>query len=150
MKNEVRRGALARLTIWTGIDGPLPLTSGSVGLEYRGRLGHPSSYGLLAAALRAGEKGTEFAQFVDGADQVSPPLNGEEVVVGTLSPEYADAVNSVCLRRGIGLSVRASAAGEISSSNVVFSKLATVLCELLKRESVDLQGSELWQMWESA
>jgi hypothetical protein len=132
------------------MDGPLPLSSGSVGLEYRGRLGHPSSYGLLAATLRAGEKGTEFVQPVDGADQVSPPLNGEEVVVGTLDPEYVDAVNSVCIRRGIGLSVRASAAGEISSSSVVFSKLATVLCELLKRQSLDVQDGELWQMWESA
>jgi hypothetical protein len=150
VKNEVRRGALARLTIWTGIDGPLPLTSGSVGLEYRGRIGHPSSYGLLAAALRVGEKETEFAQFVDRANQVSPPLNGEEVIVGTLDREYADAVNSVCLQRGIGLIVEASAAGEISSSSVVFSKLATVLCELLKRESLDVQESELWEIWESA
>jgi hypothetical protein len=97
-----------------------------------------------------GEAGTEFAQPVEATGQVRPPINGEDVVIGTLDPEYAEAVNSVCVRRGVGLCVRASAAGEISSSSVVFSKLATLLCVLLERESLDLEGNDIWRIWESA
>jgi hypothetical protein len=126
------------------------LASGDVGVEYRGRLGHPSSYGLLAGVLGAGAGGAEFARLAAGASQLPPPLNGEDVIVGTLEPEYAEAVNAVCLQHSVSLSIGASAAGEISSSSVVFSKLAAVLCALLKCECIDLGGDELWQIWDSA
>jgi len=150
MKSEFRRGPLTRITIWSGADGPLALSSGSVGIEYRGRLGHPSSYGLLAGRLRQGETISVFDVPAGAAGQVSPPVKGEDVVVGIVDAEYAAAVNSACVRRGIGLDITAVAAGEISSSRIVFSKLATLLCVVLSRRTLDLEDNELWQVWESA
>jgi hypothetical protein len=125
------------------------LSNGSVGIEYRGRLGHPSSYGLLAGKLRPGESTADFETSTDAAGQVSPPVKGEDVVVGIVDPDYAAAVNFICMQRGIGLDVTAAAAGEISSSRVVFAKLATLLCIMLSRTTLDLDDNELWQVWDS-
>lgn len=87
--------------MWTGDDGPVPAGADAVGAEYRGRLGHPSSYGLLIA--RSAD--VPGIQMTSVAALRAP---GDEVMLGLTEPEYAAALHSAGSVLSKGLVIRIS------------------------------------------
>lgn len=149
MRREFRRGQLSRITVWAGEEGPLPLEEGSVGVEYRGRIGHPSSYGLLAGRLRASDASMVIdLQGVPDEVVVSPPISGDRLIAAQAEPEYESAIR----RAGsdLGLQVTVMLAAEISSSQVVFLRLANVLHAILESRDIELTDDQFWRYWDSA
>ena len=137
------------MLLWTGDDGPVTLGTGSVGAEYRGQLGHPSSYGLLGARrwhVRA-DPGVRFEARPSEWGEVVPTVPGEVVRLGLAGPVFLDAIRDVAHREYVGLTITAAAFGEVGTSPTVFARLATILA----RVGDDLQRTadqQLWQAWD--
>jgi hypothetical protein len=146
MKNEFVRGPLSRITVWSGQDGPIPLEGRSVGVEYRGRIGHPSSYGLLAGELLLDTAKTALDIRTGKIGGVSPPLFGDRLIDGMSEPEYEMAIRKAAQQ--LGLSVTVALAAEISSSQVVFSRLAIVLRAVLDSPDLMMTAAQIWKCWD--
>lgn len=135
--------------MWTDDDGPLPLPAGAVGVEYRGRLGHPSSYGLLAARLTPAAPEPLVVVDPQLGHQLTavPRVPGEQVTLG-LSLEYRDAITAIAERADVKLSVATAAEGLVGSSIVVFTRLTAVLIAVLSTET--LSDEYVWREWDDA
>lgn len=129
------------LRIWTDVEGPVPLPPHCLGVEWAGRLGHPSSYALLAGSLLPQSSSRA------GQTKVKNTLAGRLDSVRTgLLPEYREAVRSAA---GDRLRITAAAHGDVGSSRAVFSSLATLLLYLLESGVPDSE-EVLWQRWDEA
>ncbi len=122
----------------------MPAPAGVVGLEYRGRLGHPSSYGLLMA--RAAE--APGVQFDIRSTPVVLSVPCDEAVLGLTESEYRAALSAAGLALGGGLVVTGVGEGRIGSSVVVFTRLVAVLSVLLAVGSEPVADAELWATWD--
>jgi hypothetical protein len=112
------------LRMWTGGEGPIFLPPESIGVEWAGRLGHPSSYALLGGSLAP----QSDADVTGG--RVGRTLAGRlDTVRSGLLPEYHEAVRSATAGR---VHITAAAHGEVGSSQVAFSRVATLLPDLLE------------------
>jgi hypothetical protein len=97
-------------------------------VEFRRRLGHRSSYGLLAARpprLKA-EPAASFEPTPNEAGAIGPPVCGDQVVLSPADLSWAVAVQDTASR--IGMLVTAATCG---SSAPVFRRLAIVPAALL-------------------
>ncbi|MFI7070617.1 hypothetical protein [Micromonospora sediminicola] len=144
MRRELARNHLSRLVVWTGDDGPVQAAAGAVGLEYRGRLGHPSSYGLLMAYATE-SRGVQF-DFRSTPVALSVPCDG--VTIGLPEPEYRAALSAAGLALGVGLIVTGVGEGRVGSSVVVFTRLVAVLSVLLAVGSESVEDAEVWTTWD--
>ncbi|MFG3301011.1 hypothetical protein [Micromonospora chersina] len=143
-KDFVRRQS--RLVVWTGNDGPVPAAAGVVGLEYRGRLGHSSSYGLLMARV-ADSPGVQF-DLRPASVALSVPC--DEVTLGLTEPEYRAALYAAGHDLRAGLVITGAAEGKFGSSIVVFTRLAAVLSVLLAVGAESVDATKAWATWEEA
>lgn len=120
------------------------LPAGAVCLEWAGRTGHPSPYGLLGG-------------WRDDTGKVVAPVNGERFksaltgrndrVFFGLPQEYRDAVEQV--QRATGDVVLPVAAhGELGSSVVVFRWLALALAATLTNTRLLSDDALFWREWD--
>jgi hypothetical protein len=129
------------LRVWTGEGGPLSLPPGSLGVEWAGRLGHPSSYALLGGSLAPQPEAHH------GSETLNKTLAGRhDRIHSGFVEEYREAVEAASQGR---LHVTAAAHGEIGSSPAAFARVATLLCNLLE-EGVPNSDDALWQRWEAS
>lgn len=144
MRRELARNQLSRLVAWTGDDGPVPAAAGVVGVEFRGRLGHPSSYGLLMAHATD----SRGVQFDIRSAPVALSVPCDEVALGLTEPEYRAALSAAGLALGSGLVITGVGEGQAGSSVVVFTRLVAVLSVLLAVGSESVDDAELWATWD--
>jgi hypothetical protein len=129
------------LRIWTGNDGPLPLPPECLGVEWAGRLGHPSSYALLGGSL------APQTQSASDSRRVKDTLAGTlDTVHAGLPAEYREAVRSATEDR---LHITTAAHGEVGSSQVAFAHVATLLLGLLENGVPDSEEA-LWRLWDES
>ncbi|SIN13308.1 hypothetical protein [Micromonospora cremea] len=146
MLREFRRREFSCLTGWTGCDGPMPAEAGVVGVEYRGRLGHPSSYGLLMA--RATD--SPGVQLDLNPMPVTLLVPCDEVTLGLTEPEYAEALHAAGRDLARGLVITAIGEGLHGSSIVVFTRLVAVISLLLATGLESADEVAIWASWDSA
>ncbi|MGK5737849.1 hypothetical protein [Micromonospora sp. URMC 103] len=146
MFREFRRRELSSLTAWTGCDGPIPAEVEVVGVEYRGRLGHPSSYGLLMA------RATDSPGVQLDLDPMRAVLSvpSDEVTLGLTEPEYAEALHAAGRDLATGLVITAIGQGLYGSSVVVFTRLVAVISLLLATGLESADEVDIWASWDSA
>jgi hypothetical protein len=138
------RSQHAQLVVWTGDDGPIPASVGAIGVEYRGRLGHPSSYGLLVGRVAEGSGGTFSLDPTPGTLAVP----GEHATFGLTEPEYRGALGAASAVLGGGLVFTGIVEGRYGSSTVVFAKLTAVLSVLLSVGAEVVEEARLWATWD--
>jgi hypothetical protein len=113
-------------------------------VEWAGRAGHPSSYGLLGGT-RADKPGVRVqpsgAKFRD-----SLASRADDVRWG-LEPEYESAILDALESQPQGVLVSTAAHGAIGSSPYVFARLATFLCRILSTD-VPVEDSEVWRLFD--
>ncbi|NES25970.1 hypothetical protein GCE86_26065 [Micromonospora terminaliae] len=146
MLREFRRREFSSLIAWTGSDGPMPAEVGVVGVEYRGRLGHPSSYGLLMA--RATDSPGVQLDLHPMPVALSVPC--DEVTLGSTEPEYAEALRAAGRGLARGLVVTGIGEGLYGSSVVVFTRLVAVISLLLAMGLASADEVDVWASWDSA
>ncbi|MCX4745654.1 hypothetical protein OG455_08985 [Kitasatospora sp. NBC_01287] len=144
----LRRGGVEQLTVWTGEAGPVGLGPGSTGIEYRGRLGEPDSYGLLAASFGhpKAEPGARFDPMPSRPGEVLPPVPGDRLRLGHLEPRWQRGIADVVTRGYATLRISAAVSGEIGSSLRVFRALAAVLSAL--SHAANRTEAQLWADWD--
>ncbi len=133
------------LAVWSGRAGPAGLLETSIGVEFRGRLGHPSSYGLIAGEWlsQATEKVAVYQPFTGLTVPVVP---GEVVEAGV--GEYWPFIVDNCEMLGTSVTITAVVHG-IGSSAWVFRRLTKLLVAVLTTpEALDDQA--LAQLWASS
>ncbi|MFC8847706.1 MULTISPECIES: hypothetical protein [unclassified Micromonospora] len=138
------RSQYSQLIVWTGDDGPIRASADAVGVEYRGRLGHPSSYGLLVGRAARGHEGTFSLDPKPGTLMVA----GDHVTLGLTEPEYHGALGAASALLGGGLVISGAAEGRYGSSSVVFAKLAALLSVLLCAGPDVIDEARLWVTWD--
>jgi hypothetical protein len=143
---EFRRQEYSSLTVWTGSDGPVPGEIDVVGVEYRGRLGHPSSYGLLMA--RAPD--SLGVQLDLNPMPVALSVPCDEVTLGLTEPECAEALHAAGRDLARGLVITAVGEGLYGSSVVVFTRLVAVISLLLATGLESADEVDIWAIWDSA
>ena len=133
------------MRIWTPPDAPAgSVAAAPVAVEWGGRIGHPSSYGLLGG------------QLIDGQTQILVPEDGgpfhgalaawsERVVFG-LAAEYRSAITS---EAPVGLALTVAAHGDMSSSRMVFRWLTCFLVDLLET-GVPENSENTWLRFDAA
>ncbi|MEV0809810.1 hypothetical protein [Micromonospora sp. NPDC050200] len=146
MLREFARREFSRLTAWTGDDGPVPAEADVVGVEYRGRLGHPSSYGLLMA--RAAD--SPGVQIDLSPMSVALSVRGDEVTLGLTEPEYAGALHTAGRSLCRSLVITGVGEGLYGSSVVVFTRLVAVVSLLLAAGLMPVDEADLWATWDDA
>jgi len=116
-------------------------------LEWAGRIGHPTSYALLAAPAPVGliiEIPTEKRVFAE-----SLAGRGDEVLLGDLGHEELLAVEGV-LETGGGWHLMVVASGQVGSSPNAFQRVATFL-NYFNREVgpvEELSETTIWNLWD--
>ncbi|MEU4481953.1 hypothetical protein AB0F68_28390 [Micromonospora sp. NPDC023966] len=146
MLREFRRRKFSSLTAWTGGDGPIPAEVDVVGVEYWGRLGHPSSYGLLMARAT----GSPGVQLDLNPMPVARSVPSDEVTFGLTEPEYAEALHAAGRFLARGLVITAVGEGLYGSSVVVFTRLVAVISLLLATGLESADEVDVWAHWDSA
>jgi hypothetical protein len=144
VRRLLKRQETSQLLIWTENDGPLPVSAGSVGVEFRGRLGHPSSYGLLAGRRHSGP-GVRIDLDTALPGAIFVPC--DRVRVGLSEDEYRVAIVGIDLLDDVGVVVTAAADGEIGSSSWVFRRLASVLATLVVAAPDTVADECIWDTW---
>lgn len=120
----------------------LPTT---VKLEWAGRVGHASSYGLLGGhRASAGDAG--IGHLRDVAFDGSLAGRCDHVRHG-LPDDYRSTVVDVVCASPIPVRISAAAHGEIGSSQLVFRTLAHLLCRLLAT-GVPADDEVVWSFWD--
>jgi hypothetical protein len=116
-----------------------------VNVEWAGRVGHPSSYGLLGGTrarqpdLRIWTSTSPFKQSSAGsADQV----------FWGLPAEYEDTIERTLADQASAVSVGTAAHGMVGSSNLVFMGLTTLLCRLLGA-GIPINDDDVWRLLDS-
>ena len=146
MHRALARRELSRLSFWTSNDGPIPAQAGAIGVEYRGALGHPSSYGLLVGRVADGLEGMFNLDPMPGTFDVP----SEHVSLGLIESEYRGALGAAITLLGGGVVITGIAEGRYGSSSTVFARTAAVLCVLLN-SSEPLEAIEevrIWTTWD--
>jgi len=147
MINESKRGSVTRITMWSGQDGAVPLESDLVGVEFRGRLGHPSSFGLLIGKSSPQEPGVLIDSKLSDELLKVVSVAGDRAFDGVSEPEYCATIRASAQK--LGLCIVAAVAGEISSSRIVFSRLSVVLSAALSSPSLMLSDDQVWSFWDA-
>ena len=122
----VRQVRPARLRVWTPPDGPVAGIVEQLVIEYAGRVGHPSSYGLLGGSLSTSTHPVELR--LDGEPFAATMAAREDAARFGLPAEYSTAVASAL---SDGVVVTVAAHGLASSSQLVFASLASALSRWL-------------------
>jgi hypothetical protein len=107
-------------------------------VEWVGRLGHPSSYGLLGARLIEGE--TRISVPFEGPDFPKSLAARSERVDHGLIQEYRGAITAAV---PAGLEITLAAHGQVSSSQAVFGGLARLILTFL-RDGIPEASSDVW------
>jgi hypothetical protein len=124
----VRDQPMMRLRVRLGPNGRGSAIPSFATVEWVGRAGHPSSYGLLTGArspsprLAIAEEGARYRDALPG--------RADKVIWG-LPDEYVNAVTAVLDEDVQPVLISHAAHGEIGSSNFVFAGLTRLLCRLL-------------------
>ena len=138
-----------RLRIWTAPEWPLShlgiAAPGVTTVEWVGRYGHPSGYGLLGGTLASTE--AEVSQPELGRGPFPGNLAAEQAPVffGLSQKAYWSAVAEAAPR----LTLQVAAEGEVSSSAFVFYRLASMLVSLLA-DGIPASDEEVWTHWATA
>jgi len=141
LRRLTRTTPVERLTIWTEGDGPVDVGRDAIGIEWTGRLGHPSSYALLGGRLGAGSEVPNEGRRFRGSDA----RRLDRVFIG-LPDEYRSAVDVV----GEGqIGVTAAAHGDVGSSYNSFRDVAKFLLLLLEG-GVPAEDQHVWRLWDIA
>lgn len=135
-----------RMRIYTDGESPhgAQLPAGAVCLEWAGRTGHPSSYGLLGGwrdgtgAMLAPTDGEPFKSALAG--------NNDNVFFG-LPAQYRDAVEQV-QRTQSDIVFAVAAHGLVGSSEWVFRRLARALAAGLSDARLLSDDAAFWQEWD--
>jgi hypothetical protein len=130
-----------RLRVWDDARGPLGDGGEGVAVEWAGRVGHPSSYGLLGGR----ESGGAQTDHVESIGYVSSLAGASDAVEFGLPDEYRDAVRD---EFGTRFEVVVAAHGRIGSSERVFRRLAATVRSLLAQPATS--DADLWALWDSA
>jgi hypothetical protein len=152
IRRIARSAPHGHLRVWLGGDWPsepIPSAPG-ICVEFAGRLGHPTSYGLLGGIWLPQDSGAavRFALHPDGQafeDSLAGPY--DKVLFG-LPEEYRSAVGKGVRRLGVGrvLSVQCAAHGQVGSSPQMFAWLAGSLFVLAENAYVaELSDVDLWR-----
>lgn len=134
------------LIAWTGDDGPVPAEVDVVDVEYRGRLGHASSYGLLMA--RAADSPGVQIDLIPMPVALSVP--SDQVTLGLTEPEYAEALHAAGRDLATGLVIRGIGEGLYGSSAVVFTRLVAVISLLVATGVESADDADIWASWDNA
>jgi hypothetical protein len=124
----VRNRPIMRLRVQLGPNGRGSAVPSFATVEWVGRAGHPSSYGLLTGArspsprLAIADEGARYREALPG--------KADNVIWG-LPDEYVNAVTAVLEEEVQPVLVSHAAHGEIGSSRDVFAALTRLLCRLL-------------------
>jgi hypothetical protein len=131
-----------RLRLWNCADGPAGEDADGLTVEYAGRVGHPSSYGLLG-----GRRSTvaSLHPLASGRYESSLAGDSDDVEFG-LPNEYKPAVAAGLHRR---VEIVIAAHGRVGSSESVFRRLAATLSDLLDSDDVPTEA-DLWASWDSS
>lgn len=111
-------------------------------VEWVGRSGHPSSYGLLTGAR------SESARIavVDGGARFREALAGRNDSVNWgLPQEYTAAIEAVLHAEPQQVVISQAAHGEIGSSPYVFACLTRLLCRILAA-GLPVEDDEVWRL----
>lgn len=146
MLREFARRETSRLIAWTGADGPVPAEPDVIGVEYRGRLGHASSYGLLMARAAA----TPGIRIDLTATPVALSVPCDEATFGLTEPEYAEALRAAGRGLARGLVITGIGEGLYGSSSLVFTRLVAVVSLLLATGLESVGEPDLWATWDNA
>jgi hypothetical protein len=114
----------------------------SATVEWAGRIGHPSSYGLLGGRLAA-SAGVEVQS--SGAKYKDALASRSDDVRWGLPAEYDAAVQSMLEVRPQPVRVSTAAHGAIGSSEYVFQRVALLLCRVLAG-GLPTEDSEVWRL----
>jgi len=143
----VRDAPLMSLRIWTtsGFRSGSGLPS-SVRVEWAGRIGHPSSYGMLGGTRSPISRVRVFPSDAKFRDALA--ARADDVRWG-LPAEYESVVVDALHDQLLTVSVSQAAHGTVGSSPHVFRALTNLLCRLLA-EGVPLEDSEIWRLRDRA
>ena len=141
----IRIGDRSRLTVWDEGADPLGIPPGTTGVEFRGKLGHPSSYGLLAGRPVAPGAPASIALLTPPPDEhLEVPI--DDVPLG-LPDEYRPAVLAAAENRRFPIEITHAVHGVYGSSWAVFYALPWLLIDVLRAPPTSSSEDELWQRW---
>ena len=112
-------------------------------VEWVGRAGHPSSYGLISGA-RANEPRIAMSDEGPARFRESLAANADTVVMG-LPDEYRAAVSGALADEVQAVVVSRAAHGKIGSSSEVFAGLTRFLCRVLAG-GLPQDDEEVWRL----
>ncbi len=111
-------------------------------IEWAGRVGHPSSYGLLGGRRTSGD--AQVAVTYDGTPTYKGSLAGRsDKVLWALPAEYERAVINVLRQQPVPVVVTDAAHGEVGSSEYVFHTLAAMLGHVMAA-GVPADDDDVW------
>jgi hypothetical protein len=136
------------LVVWQGTSGPVPLQEGRTGVEFRGRLGHPSSFGLVAGRSASPSHPSSIVvdELVSG-EPLKVPI--DDVRLG-LPAEYRQAILGAFERSPYRVDLTDAAHGKVGSSPVIFFALTVSLIQVLQRGPEFVTEQQLWAWWDDA
>jgi hypothetical protein len=139
----IRKEPMMSLRIWTttGVHSGSNLPATAT-VEWSGRAGHPSSYGLLGGARSSGPR---ISVFPSGAKFRDALGSSSDDVRWGLPAEYEAAVAEALEDQPQAVMVSQAAHGRIGSSVYVFRGLTVLLCRLLAG-GVPSEDAEIWKL----
>lgn len=122
------------------------LQAESATIEWVGRVGHPSSYGLIGGAL-AETSGIALNEGRRSRFRGSLAGSLDKVYWG-LEDEYRAAIEAALAEGGQPVLVSRAAHGEVGSSAYVFAALTRFLCHVLASD-LSTSDEEVWRIFDS-
>ena len=113
-------------------------------VEWAGRAGHPSSYGLLGGAPASVPRWALVE--ADASFRGSLAAEADEVHWG-LPDEYERAVWETLVDQPVSAAITHAAAGAVGSSPHVFQALTIMLCRVLGGD-LPCDDNDVWRMWD--
>jgi hypothetical protein len=118
----------------------------SATVEWAGRVGHPSSYGLIAGAL-AETTGVVAGELPPTRFRDSLAGRSDKVLWG-LEDEYRIAIEAALAEEVRSVLVSRVAHGEVGSSAYVFAALTRFLCRVLVAD-LPTSDEDVWRLFDS-
>jgi hypothetical protein len=128
---------------------PLSFRIVSAGIEWAGRKGHPSSYGMLGGFASEGTPGAVFDQHLSGVLSKKTLARSADHVTAALPDEYRPAIASMAEARRLHLVITVAAEGAIGSSSSVFASLTAMLLSAAVSDGWPSTGHDVFALWSS-
>lgn len=145
MRQVITSGGASAFRIWQAPEQLVPGLTADVCLEWRGRLGHPSSYAMLGGDRTGGTHRLARVKVTSAGRWRASLAGGDEAIELGLPAEYEAAAADAT---GPGIEVTIAAHGPNSSSPQAFAWVAAMLTTLLV-DGIPDDDAEFLAAWDA-